>query len=67
MNLYLSVLLPNSDRIPFDYHFHKEDTDEPINYKKGTFILSVKYFQHVLNKYDNPKIEDLVIVEGPNK
>ena len=51
--------------MPFDYHYH--DGDELIDYRKGTYLISFKYFQHVLNRYENPKIGDLVLVEEPDK
>jgi hypothetical protein len=38
-----------------------------VDYRKGTYLISIKYFQHVLNKYDSPIVGDLVIVEGPEK
>lgn len=55
----------HSDKIPFDYH--NEQLLAKVDYPKGTYIVSLKYFQHVLNKYENPKIGDLVIAEEPDK
>jgi len=46
--------------MPFDYHYHTND-HEFQDLKVGNYVLSVKYFQHVLNKYLNPKEGDLVI------
>jgi len=40
--------------MPFDYHYHPTD-HEALTLKEGNYVLSVKYFQHVLNKYENPK------------
>jgi hypothetical protein len=51
-----------TEKIPFDYHYH-HDSDKVQNFKKDNYVLSIKYFQHILNKYDNPKIGDLVICE----
>ena len=52
--------------MPFDYHYHL-DNENIVDFKKGTYILSVKYFQHVLNKYPTPRIGDLVIYEKPDR
>jgi hypothetical protein len=56
----------NSEKIPFDYHSHP-DEQTTIDIKKDSYVLSLKYFQHVFNRYDNPKVGDLVIYEMPDR
>lgn len=56
----------HQEKIPFDYHYHRDD-DSVQDFKQGNLVLSVKYFQHVLNKYDNPKVDDLIICELPDR
>ena len=38
-----------------------------MTFKKGSYVLSLKRFQHVLTKYKSPEKGEVVLFEEPDK
>lgn len=55
------------DQITFDLHYHPDDESKPIDFKKGNYVLSHKYFQHEFTNFKQPKVGDLVLYEMPDR